>query len=129
MQNPNYRFFDLKTAGSLVTRLDELTIKLWAKSRSMPDYELLIQKKLRLPLLRYLGKSVCNVPLTLTSQYAEDLVARQPNSLSVPKLYDIASVGWDLHGPNKHSCGQEVDFSVVPIPICACRRSQADVIV
>ncbi len=59
MQNPNYRFFDLDSAGCLFTRLAEMTIKIWAKTESMSEYELIIDLPLHLPSLRYIGKTVC----------------------------------------------------------------------
>ncbi|KAI9793086.1 MAG: hypothetical protein M1816_000984 [Peltula sp. TS41687] len=56
--NPNYRYFDLNAAGPLISRLDELTIKVWAKTKSMVNYELLVEQKVKLSCLQYLGKSV-----------------------------------------------------------------------
>lgn len=58
IQNPNYRYFDLDAAGPSISRLDELAIKVWAKTKSMVDYELLIEQEAKLPSLQYLGKSV-----------------------------------------------------------------------
>ncbi|KAI9883569.1 MAG: hypothetical protein M1823_004667 [Watsoniomyces obsoletus] len=56
--NPSYRFFDLDSAGCLVTRLAEMTIKIWAKTKSMSEYELLLDVALHLPSLRYIGKTL-----------------------------------------------------------------------
>jgi hypothetical protein len=57
-QNPNYRFFDISTAGPLITRLNSATIKIWAKTSSMRDYELLLVAPLSLASLHFIGKSV-----------------------------------------------------------------------
>lgn len=57
--NPDFRSFDLHTWGPSVTRLDEVTVKFWAKSEQMPDYRLLIEFDLHLGSLQFIGKSVC----------------------------------------------------------------------
>ncbi|KAI5306942.1 hypothetical protein KEM56_006253 [Ascosphaera pollenicola] len=56
--NPDFRFFDLSTCGPLVSRLDELTVKVWAKSGAMVDYVLLLEQTNNLRSLHYLGKSL-----------------------------------------------------------------------
>ncbi|KAI9878209.1 MAG: hypothetical protein M1830_001553 [Pleopsidium flavum] len=58
--NPNFRFFDLNASGPLASRLDEVTVKFWAKSESMKDYRLLIELDLHLRSLQFIGKSVEN---------------------------------------------------------------------
>lgn len=57
--NPDFRFFDLHTWGPLVTRVDEVTVKFWAKSERMTEYRLLIEFDLHLGSLQFIGKSVC----------------------------------------------------------------------
>ena len=57
--NPSFRFFDLNVYGPAVTRLDELTIKYWAKTENMQDYILLVELQLFLRALQFIGKSVC----------------------------------------------------------------------
>ncbi|KAA8652694.1 hypothetical protein EYZ11_007969 [Aspergillus tanneri] len=56
--NPSFRSFDLNMCGPLVSRLDQLTIKLWAKSAAMVDYLLLVELQLHLQSLQFLGKSL-----------------------------------------------------------------------
>ncbi|EAU33936.1 conserved hypothetical protein [Aspergillus terreus NIH2624] len=56
--NPNFRSFDLNICGPLVTRLNNLTLKLWAKSVAMEDYLLLVELQLNLQSLQFLGKSL-----------------------------------------------------------------------
>lgn len=56
--NPSSRFFDLNVYGPAVTRLDELTIKYWAKTEDMEQYVLLVELQLCLRSLQFIGKSV-----------------------------------------------------------------------
>lgn len=57
--NPSFRFFDLDACGPSVTRLDEVTVKFWARSENMKDYRLLVEVNLHLGSLQFIGKSVC----------------------------------------------------------------------
>lgn len=56
--NPSFRFFDLNTYGPSVTRRDELTIKYWARTQNMEDYMLLIELRLHLRSLQFIGKTL-----------------------------------------------------------------------
>ncbi|KAH8705320.1 UV radiation resistance protein and autophagy-related subunit 14-domain-containing protein [Talaromyces proteolyticus] len=56
--NPAFRFFDLNECGPYVSRQDELTLKLWAKSDSMSEFMLLLELQLSLRSLQFLGKSL-----------------------------------------------------------------------
>lgn len=58
--NPSFRFFDLHTYGPLVTRSDKLTIKFWAKTEDMENFILLIEMRLHLSALQFIGKTVRN---------------------------------------------------------------------
>lgn len=57
--NPDFRFFDIHAWGPLVTRMDEMTVRFWAKTELMNDYRLLIELDLHLGSLQFIGKSVC----------------------------------------------------------------------
>ncbi|KAF7589264.1 hypothetical protein BBP40_004522 [Aspergillus hancockii] len=56
--NPSFRSFDLNMCGPLVSRSDELTLKLWTKTVAMEEYELLVELQLHLQSLQFLGKSL-----------------------------------------------------------------------
>ena len=56
--NPSFRSFDLNMCGPLVSRLDELTLKLWAKPTAVDEYVLLVELQLHLQSLQFLGKSL-----------------------------------------------------------------------
>ena len=60
--NPSYRFFDLNTYGPSVTRRDDLTLKLWAKTEGEKDYIQLIDLQAHLGSLQFIGKSVKLLP-------------------------------------------------------------------
>lgn len=56
--NPSFRAFDLDMCGPLVSRMDQLTLKLWAKPTAMEEYTLLVELQLHLQSLQFLGKSL-----------------------------------------------------------------------
>ncbi|KAL5119651.1 hypothetical protein ACEQ8H_002497 [Pleosporales sp. CAS-2024a] len=56
--NPNFRFFDLASCGPGVTRLDKLTVKVWAKSESMDKWQYLMEYTLHLRSLQFIGKTL-----------------------------------------------------------------------
>lgn len=56
--NPAFRVFDLNVCGPHVSRKDQLTVKLWAKSENMTDYMLLLELQLSLRSLQFVGKSL-----------------------------------------------------------------------
>ena len=58
--NPSFEFFDLNSCGPTVSRLDQLTVKLWAKTAAMPDYVLLVELELSLRSLQFIGKTLEN---------------------------------------------------------------------
>ena len=68
--NPSFRFFDLNTYGPAVSRREDLTIKLWARTEKMEDFMLLIERQLSLRSLQFIGKSVrsCNAHISLPIQ-------------------------------------------------------------
>ena len=57
-RNPSFRFFDLDTYGSFVTRRDELVVKIWAKTQEREEYILLMELNVNLRSLQYVGKTV-----------------------------------------------------------------------
>ena len=48
----------MATAEPLVSRLESVVIKVWAKSETMAEYEMLVDEPLHLPSLQFVGKSV-----------------------------------------------------------------------
>ena len=56
--NPSFRFFDLNCYGAFVTRLDECTVKYWAKAQGVHEYGLLIELRLSFRSLQYIGKTI-----------------------------------------------------------------------
>ena len=67
--NPSFRFFDLNVYGPAVTRLDELTVKYWAKTENMDQYVLLVEFQLCLRSLQFIGKSVRLVHTIISSRF------------------------------------------------------------
>lgn len=58
--NPSFQFFDLNSCGPTVSRLDQLTVKLWAKTETMPGFVLLVELELSLRSLQFIGKTLEN---------------------------------------------------------------------
>ncbi|KAF4538643.1 putative uv radiation resistance protein [Lasiodiplodia theobromae] len=57
--NPDFRFFDLHPWGPAVTRLDELTVKVWVKSDTMTEHQHLLDIAVNFRSLQFIGKSNC----------------------------------------------------------------------
>lgn len=55
--NPNFRFFDLSPSGPSVTRLDKLTVNVWAKNGT-DAWQYLIQSTVHLGSLQFIGKTL-----------------------------------------------------------------------
>ncbi|KAJ5997405.1 hypothetical protein N7522_009065 [Penicillium canescens] len=56
--NPNFRAFDLNLCGPFVSRMDELTLKLWTKTVNIPEFILLVELQVHLRSLQFLGKTL-----------------------------------------------------------------------
>lgn len=56
--NPTFRHIDFSSCGPGITRLDRLTLRVWAKSEGRQQWRQLIELSLALSALHYLGKSV-----------------------------------------------------------------------
>ncbi|KAF2005773.1 hypothetical protein P154DRAFT_530578 [Amniculicola lignicola CBS 123094] len=56
--NPNFRFFDLESCGPGVTRLDRLTVKVWAKNENTGGWQYLIEFTVQLRALQFIGKTL-----------------------------------------------------------------------
>jgi hypothetical protein len=56
--NPNFRFFDLAACGPSVTRLDRLTVRVWAKNETTQSWQYLLDFALQLRSLQFIGKSL-----------------------------------------------------------------------
>lgn len=57
--NPTFRHIDFSACGPAITRLDHLTLRVWAKSVNGQQWRKLAELALPLQSLQYLGKSVC----------------------------------------------------------------------
>jgi hypothetical protein len=56
--NPNFKFFDLGPCGPGVTRLDKLTVRVWAKSESVGTWQYLMDYTVHLRSLQFIGKTL-----------------------------------------------------------------------
>lgn len=56
--NPNFRFFDLGSCGPGVTRLDKLTVKVWAKNENTQGWHYLVEFTTQLRALQFIGKTL-----------------------------------------------------------------------
>lgn len=60
VMNADFRFFSLQDCGPSVTRLVDLTVKLWAKSDGMDEYQYLVELNVNLRSLQFIGKSMAS---------------------------------------------------------------------
>ncbi|PYH90628.1 hypothetical protein BO71DRAFT_486973 [Aspergillus ellipticus CBS 707.79] len=59
--NPSFRSFDLNMCGPAVSRLDHVTVKIWAKNAALEDHYMpLVELQLCLQSLQFLGQSLDN---------------------------------------------------------------------
>ncbi|TLD27793.1 UV radiation resistance-associated protein [Venturia nashicola] len=58
VMNADFRFFHLKDCGPFVTRMTDLTIKLWAKNEGMVAWQFLVEMNVNLRSLQFIGKSM-----------------------------------------------------------------------
>ncbi|KAH9866276.1 hypothetical protein J1614_008842 [Plenodomus biglobosus] len=56
--NPNFKFFDLGACGPAVTRLDQLTVRVWAKSDTMTEWQYLMDYTVCFRSLQFIGKTL-----------------------------------------------------------------------
>ena len=56
--NPSFRFFDLNAYGAYVTRRDGIVVKYWARTEGREKYVLLIELRVNLRSLQFIGKTV-----------------------------------------------------------------------
>ncbi|CAG8051831.1 unnamed protein product [Penicillium olsonii] len=56
--NPSFQAFDLNLCGPHVSRMDELTLKIWTKTAEMPQHILLVEMQVHLRSLQFLGKTL-----------------------------------------------------------------------
>ncbi|PSN66269.1 UV radiation resistance-associated gene protein [Corynespora cassiicola Philippines] len=58
--NPNFRFFDIGSCGPGVTRLDKLTVKVWAKNDNTKGWQYLMDFTMQFRALQFIGKTLDN---------------------------------------------------------------------
>ncbi|CAG8296279.1 unnamed protein product [Penicillium nalgiovense] len=56
--NPSFRSFDLNLCGPYVSRMDELTLRLWTRTGEITEFILLVELQLHLRSLQFLGKTL-----------------------------------------------------------------------
>ncbi|KAL1798104.1 hypothetical protein ACET3X_002141 [Alternaria dauci] len=56
--NPNFKFFDLGPCGPGVTRLDRLTVRVWAKSETMREWQYLVNYTVHFQSLQFIGRTL-----------------------------------------------------------------------
>ncbi|KAJ5152200.1 hypothetical protein N7492_010495 [Penicillium capsulatum] len=105
--NPSFQSFDLDLCGPLVSRKDQMTLKLWAKTESMPEFVLLVELQLHLRSLQFLGKTIESFHQPFP---ANSILFHFPDGVYT-NLTDLPSVE-----PSLKSAGQRatVDGAVLP---------------
>lgn len=65
--NPNFRFFDLDSCGTEVSRMDSLTVKIWTRAEAQDEFRYFLELNLNLRSLQFIGKSLENFHSPLPS--------------------------------------------------------------
>ena len=60
--NPTFRHVDISGCGPGVTRLEQLTVKVWIHGARMEKWRQLLEVEVGLRAMQYLGKSVRSTP-------------------------------------------------------------------
>lgn len=96
--NPNFRNIHFGSDHPQLLRLDELTLKFWAKSEVMSQYCLLIDMTLSMRSLQFIGKSVSFSYNRLIDvhAYLVHLAIEFPPPLP-SQLYCVSSDRWLLY--------------------------------
>ncbi|KAJ5620276.1 hypothetical protein N7510_004260 [Penicillium lagena] len=105
--NPSFQALDLNMCGPRVSRLNSLTLKLWAKTATMPDYMLLVELQLNLRSLQFLGKSLEHFHQPLP---ANSILFHFPDGVYT-NLTDLPPVETSLYGMGQRATG---DGTVLP---------------
>lgn len=58
--NPNFKFFDLSPCGPGVTRLDKLTVRIWAKTDTTDGWQYLLDYTVHFKSLQFIGTTLGN---------------------------------------------------------------------
>lgn len=56
LQNPNFQSFDLSKCGPKISRVGQVTVKIWANT--CDHFQLLVELDIGLASLQFIGKSV-----------------------------------------------------------------------
>lgn len=102
VMNPNFRNIHFDSHDPQLMRLDELTLKFWAKSEAMSNYSLLIDMTLSMRSLQFIGKSVSPLSGVFNTSANRPATAIELPSSVPTKLRRVPSDRWLLHG--FHGC-------------------------
>ncbi|KAJ5832490.1 hypothetical protein N7474_000801 [Penicillium riverlandense] len=105
--NPSFQALDLNMCGPLVSRRDSLTLKLWAKTATMPEHILLVELQLNLRSLQFLGKTLEHFHQPLP---ANSILFHFPDGVYT-NLTDLPPVETSLYGTGQRATG---DGTVLP---------------
>ncbi|KAJ5120346.1 uncharacterized protein N7515_009734 [Penicillium bovifimosum] len=91
--NPSFRSFDLNLCGPYISRMDELTLKIWTKTGDMSEFILLVELQVHLRSLQFLGKTLESFHQPLP---ANSILFHFPDGV-YSNLTDLPPVGTPLH--------------------------------
>ena len=100
--DPSFRSFDLQSCGPAVIRQDELTLKVWAKTQKMEDFQYHIELQVNLRGLQFIGKSLENYRHPLRSNsiifhMTDGIYASCNDLVSAPSLPDVGVPKSSIH--------------------------------
>lgn len=100
--NPNFRFFDLNSNGPLVSRQNELTIKVWAKNERSEGYQYLVELQANLQGLQFIGKTLENYSKPLPANciifhMTDGIYTTFPDSATHSRIGELGAPKASLH--------------------------------
>ncbi|KAJ5629821.1 UV radiation resistance protein/autophagy-related protein 14 [Penicillium herquei] len=105
--NPSFQSFDLNLCGPKVSRMDNLTIRLWVKTETMTEYVLLVELQLHLSSLQFLGKTIESFHQPLP---ANSILFHFPDGVYT-NLTDLPPVESSLHGAAKRTTASGAELT------------------
>lgn len=103
--NPLFKSFDLGVYGPLVTRQEQFTIKFWARAHSMENFMLLLDLRVSLRSLQFVGKNVRFVPASLPLFLAKIISVGELSSSASFKLRPLSPYRWHLYQLHRSATG------------------------
>ena len=115
--NPTFRHVDWSACGPGLTRQDRLILRVWVKGWTAESWKQLLELKIFLTELQYLGKTVC-YSLPIVSSATLTMTARGDRPSALSERRSIPSNRWHLRSFHRLNLGLEelLTWSLTTVP-------------